>query len=398
MKIYTLHILLALLLSQFLPAVADNPAEDFAASLRADRCAVLIVDLKNDSVLAEHNSSVPLIPASITKSITIASALLKSGPGFIYHTRVYADGRVRDGVLDGNLVIEGGGDPSLGADVEPKGTDIMGEIVAALNHYGIKEIKGRIIVDSSIFPAPATHPTWGSGDLSRSYGTGCHGLNYRRNACGKSAVKDPETLFVRVLESTLGSGGVVMHGDTLSASGKRRQLLDHQSPPVNEIMRSCMMRSDNLYAEALLRTLAMLNKKSATTDAGTAIETEFWNRQGAPMNGVSIIDGSGLSRANRLTADFLAYVLKYMADNEEYVSFFPLAGQDGTTRKLFKGTALDSYVALKTGTMRGVRCLAGYKLDDNFAPTHVIVIIANDYPGGASTVNAAAQKMLLELF
>ena len=53
-------------------------------------------------------------------------------------------------------------------------------------------------------------------------------------------------------------------------------------------------------------------------------------------------------------------------------------------------------MALKTGSMRGVRCLAGYKLDDNFAPTHVIVIIGNDVSSGA--LNSAAEKALLRMF
>lgn len=116
------------------------------------------------------------------------------------------------------------------------------------------------------------------------------------------------------------------------------------------------------------------------------------------MQDVCLIDGSGLSRSNRFPAGFLAYVLKAMAGDEEYVSFFPLAGQEGTVRRLFKDTPLDSYVALKTGTMRGIRCLAGYKLDEDFAPTHVIVIMGNNASGGAAAVNNAAQSMLMQIF
>ncbi|MBD5232026.1 MAG: D-alanyl-D-alanine carboxypeptidase/D-alanyl-D-alanine-endopeptidase [Bacteroidales bacterium] len=392
----SIYLYLCLLLG-VLSMAAGTPAEDFASAVRG-KVGVMVIDLKADTVVTAINMSEPLTPASITKSLTIASTLRKSGPDYKYHTRVYATGPIKDGVLEGNLLIVGGGDPSLGADVDPKGTDICSEIAEALRKHHVREIKGRIITDSSIFTDSPTHPTWGSGDLAHSYGTGCHGLNYRRNASGKSAVKNPQGVLVATINKTLGNSGITVAGDTIASTERKKELLNHVSPPVSEIMRSCMMRSDNLYAEALLRTYALLETKNGATDAGAKRETEYWTKKGAPMSGVKIVDGSGLSRSNKLTANFLAYVLAQMADDEVYASFFPLAGQEGTVRNLFKNTQLDSYVALKTGTMRGVRCLAGYKLDDEFAPTHAIVIIANDCPGGAAAVNKAAQKMLLDIF
>lgn len=386
------------LLAIWIAAVAGTPAEDFAAALNPSQCAMMVVDLKADTVVTMHNADTPLTPASITKSVTIASTLLKSGSDYKYHTRLYATGKIHDGVLQGNLLVVGGGDPALGADVEPKGTDILSEAVTALRTHGVRRIEGKIITDESIFPGPATHPTWGSGDISRSYGTGCHGINFRRNASGKCAVTNPAATLVNVLTNTFISAGIEIAGGELDSNGKHKLLLDHVSPPISEIMRSCMMRSDNLYAETLLRTLALLHKKVATTQEGADIEAALWKKKGAPMEGVNIVDGSGLSRSNRLTARFLAYVLRQMADNEIYASFFPLAGQEGTVRRLFKNTPLDSYVALKTGTMRGVRCLAGYMLDEQFAPTHAIVIISNNAPGGASSVNAATERLLMRLF
>ncbi len=393
-KLRITHLLLCLLV--MLTAAAQSAVEEFASSLRSDRCAVYVLDLKADTLVAAHNISLPLTPASITKSLTVATTLSRSGNDYRYHTRVYATGPVHDGVLEGNLLIVGGGDPSLGADVEPKGTDICAEIVEACRKHKITTVQGKILTESSIFPGPATHPTWGSGDLSHSYGTGCHGLNYRRNASGKSAVKNPQGVLVAAVSAALKNAGVTIEGEEIDSEDKRKELVDHKSPAISEIMRSCMMRSDNLYAEALLRTYALLSKQEATTDNGARLEMEYWRRKGAPMESVNIVDGSGLSRSNRMTAQFLGYVLTKMADNEEYASFFPLAGQEGTMKRMFKDTPLDSYVALKTGTMRGVRCLAGYKLDEDFAPTHAIVIIANDASSGA--VNAAAQKMLLKLF
>lgn len=159
-----------------------------------------------------------------------------------------------------------------------------------------------------------------------------------------------------------------------------------------------MMRSDNLYAEALLRTYSLSSDcVPASTSKAAELEFDFWKDKGLNMNGVKIIDGSGLSRQNRLTAEFLAEMLLQMSDNIDYVSFFPLAGQDGTLRKFLKDTPLDSYIALKTGSMRGVQCYAGYKLDDDYAPTHVVVVIINNFKD-RNKVKTKCEEMLLKVF
>lgn len=394
-----LHIL-SLCLTVAVAVLAQSPANVFANSdgVRADRCAVMIVDLKNGSVVDSHNEEAPLLPASITKAVTIASAIEKSGTAFRYHTRVYLDGPVREGVLEGNLLIEGGGDPSLGANVEPKGTDIILEIIEVLRKNKVQSIAGKIVIDSSIFTQPVTPPSWAGGDLNTYYGTGCHGFNYRRNASGKQAVHDPQGLFVKILTAELKQEGITVENGEYEQGKKGDPILDHQSPPIDDIMRSCMKRSDNLYAEALLRTYALLTKKQGDTKVGAETELDEWKRKGADMEGVWIVDGSGLSRQNRITARFMSDVLCKMAYNVDYVSFFPLAGIEGTLASFLKGTELEGYIAMKTGSMNGVQCYAGYMLDDDFAPTHVVVIMINDFPGARASVRKSAEKMLLDTF
>lgn len=393
---FFLYILIALLSP--LTLLAGTPVEDFVSALSPGKCALLVVDLKTGQTIASYNSESSLTPASITKCITVASTLSKSGPHYRYHTKCYATGPIKDGIIEGNLLIVGAGDPSLGATVEPKTPEFTVEIVQELLKMKITGVRGKIITDSSIFPGPATHPTWGSGDLNTYYGTGCHGLNYQRNATGKSAVKNPQAILVKNLSSVMAANGITLYGNNMEGDKPGKLIADHVSPPISEIMRSCMMRSDNLYAEALLRTLALLYKKPASTQNGVEIETNFWREQGAPMQGVNLVDGSGLSRSNKFTPAFLTFILRKMAPNDEYVSFFPLAGQEGTMKNLFKNTRLDSYVALKTGTMRGVRCFAGYKVDEDFAPTHSIVIMTNEAPGSPGTVNKATEQFLLRVF
>lgn len=159
-----------------------------------------------------------------------------------------------------------------------------------------------------------------------------------------------------------------------------------------------MVRSDNLFAEAMLRTYGKLSGGNGATDDAAMRATGQWKKEGLPMSGVQIIDGSGLSRSNRVTADFMTALLASRSDDPTYASFFPLAGQEGTLRKFLAGTPLEGYVAMKTGSMRGIQCYAGYKLDDDYVPTHTIVIIMNEITGSRETAKKAAQRMLLEIF
>lgn len=159
-----------------------------------------------------------------------------------------------------------------------------------------------------------------------------------------------------------------------------------------------MMRSDNLFAEALLRTIPVVKGKEGDTSLAADIETKYWASKGLKMDGVKIVDGSGLSRSNRVTAEFIGEVLSHLASDPDYASFLPLAGQEGTLKSFLKDTPLDSYFALKTGSMNGIQCYAGYKLDDEFVPTHVVVLILNSLPAGRPAARSAFERYLLDFF
>lgn len=386
-------------------AFAASPLEKFLASksVSAGSTAVLIQDLKSGELLAEHNVGTPLLPASIMKTVTIAGLLREKGPDERFHTLVYADGSIEGNTIDGDLLIIGGGDPTLGANCEPPSADIADELIAALQHKGITTINGDLRIDTSLYSGPACPPSWMAGDLNESYGTGSHALNFRRNASGSRAVKNPESVFLSYLDSKIRGAGINIAGGTkigeygLSEIEESTLLLDHISDKYSEVMRSCMMRSDNLFAETFLRAFALARGKKGSTSAGATEMYDYWKAAGIPVGGVTLIDGSGLSRSNRVTAQFMNGILRTMSDDEEYASFMPLAGQEGTLSDFLKGTELDAYVAMKTGSMKGIQCYAGYKLDEEFAPTHSIVIIMNDI-GARGAARKAAEELLLETF
>ena len=359
--------------------------------------AVCVTSLKDSETIASHNEKRPLIPASILKSVTIAALLQQAGIDFRFFTPVHIDGPVDMRILRGNLVIEGCGDPSLHSAEYPGSSDFIDEIVKALRVQGITKIEGEIIIDESGFNGGGRPDSWMAADFPHSYGTAFHGFNFEDNANGSKSIENPARVFLSRLKSRLAEENISIDSKEFEA-GIRKQILQHVSAPIDDIMRSCMMRSDNLYAESFLRTFGKLNGGDGSVEDSASKEFSIWRQNGFPLENVSIIDGSGLSRPNRITAEFITAVLSSMSGDANYASFFPLAGQDGTLAKFLKDTPLDSYVALKTGSMKGIQCYAGYKLDDDYVPTHTVVIIMNEMTGSRDKARKAAERLLLSLF
>lgn len=379
--------------------VGDKALNEFLNNngISNNSVSVKIIDLSDGSILASHNEETPLVPASIMKSVTTASLLQTVGPDWRYHTRIYVDGPNDLGYLRGNLIIEGACDPTINSEKEPFSEDIIEEICKSLSSQLITRIEGSIIIDEDNF-AGAPHPaSWATEDKKKYYGTGSHAFNYSDNANGDFSVMVPKSNFIAQLKSRMHQAGIELEEKEIP-EGTRTQLYDHISAPIDEIMRSCMMRSDNLFAESMLRTYGKTVGCDGSTQEAAIKEMEYWKDQELPINGVEIIDGSGLSRSNRITANFMTELLMRMSENPNYASFFPLAGQEGTLKKFLAGTPLDSYIAMKTGSMRGIQCYAGYKLDDDYIPTHVIVIIMNEIKNSREKAKKAAENMLLTIF
>lgn len=378
-----------------LPA-PSTPLEAFLASPAVNKAStgVYIAEIGSGKVLAQHNAMLPLIGASTQKIVTIASLMRLLDMNYFFSTRVETAGRITDGILEGNLHIIGSGDPTLNTDRTPAARDFVAEIVEALARRGVKGISGKVIIDQSIFSGSPWPDTWNSADKAADYGAGAFGLNYRRNHSGSRSVANPAAHFLSALDKALAKTGIVLEKRNYTGGG-RNTLLVHKSAPLDEIMRSCMMRSDNLYAECLLRHAAIAVGRPGSVEEGIAIVDGMWRRDRAPMEGVRIADGSGLSRSGRLTAGFLAHVLRFNSTDPYYASFFPLAGTEGTLRSFLRGSRLETYIALKTGSLRDVQAYAGYRLDDDYVPTHVVVVIANSFRGSRQALRAAVEKLLL---
>ena len=119
------------LLSIFLLSLAlilrADPVSDFTASpaVDADNTSILVVDLKSGKKIISHNADLPLIPASIMKSVTIATLLSKVGEDYQYTTPVFLNAPVDDGIVEGDIIVEASGDPAINTVHDPKSDDFI---------------------------------------------------------------------------------------------------------------------------------------------------------------------------------------------------------------------------------------------------------------------------------
>ncbi len=188
------------------------------------------------------------------------------------------------------------------------------------------------------------------------------------------------------------------HANTKKKGNER--LLSHQSPLLEDIIKSLLFRSDNMYAEAVQRAIALVPGKSSSRESALEREYDILNNWGIDTSGQTIYDGSGLSRTNRYSAAFLADVLSHAAADPQtgmlLPTLLPVCGYEGTVRNLLKGTALEGKIALKSGSMNGVLCYAGYYPTGQ--PQYAVVVMVNGYRCGYGAVKSKIENLLLGLF
>ncbi|MGZ3865912.1 MAG: D-alanyl-D-alanine carboxypeptidase/D-alanyl-D-alanine endopeptidase [Bacteroidia bacterium] len=162
-----------------------------------------VMDAQSGAVLCEHNSKLSLTPASTMKIITTASALQMLGKDFKYETLIQHNGTFdkTTGVLNGDLIIKGSGDPSLNSEYFRKPEDslfIANKWASILKEKGIKKITGQLILDVSCFEEDIPG-TWVWGDLGNYFGAAPHGLSYNDNKfyiVFKPVTKNGDSMFI----------------------------------------------------------------------------------------------------------------------------------------------------------------------------------------------------------
>jgi len=159
-----------------------HPAiERFISSepLRGASVSIMVSAIDSDSALYSYDADREVVPASVMKLITTATALETLGGDFRYKTTICYDGVIEDSILKGNLYIEGSGDPTTGSS-ELKGItrdEVFMSWTAAVKKVGIRKITGSVIADESVFDTEGVSMKWLREDLGSYYGQGCYGIN-----------------------------------------------------------------------------------------------------------------------------------------------------------------------------------------------------------------------------
>ena len=146
--------------------------------MRGASVSFMIKDVRNDTALYRYDANREVIPASVLKLVTTATALEFFGENFRFETAIAYDGGIKDSTLFGNIYIIGSGDPTLGSSETGRDSDeTIREWVAAIKKSGIRTITGSVIADESIFDLEGVSMKWMREDLGSYYGKGSYGLN-----------------------------------------------------------------------------------------------------------------------------------------------------------------------------------------------------------------------------
>jgi serine-type D-Ala-D-Ala carboxypeptidase/endopeptidase (penicillin-binding protein 4) len=331
------------------------------------------IDLRTGRVVYARNASMSLEPASNEKLALTFAALDRLGPSFRFQTEVVGVGALDGQVWRGDLVLRGHGDPTLTA---------LGlrRLAAQLRTLGVRRVTGSIIGDESFFDGRRGVTGW----LSSFYGwesPPLSALSVDRAEVRGRLVRDPALVAAQLFRKALVARRIAVGGAarTGTAPDDGYPLALVESEPLAEIVRFMDYESDNFTAELLLKELGAVVAGRGTSVAGARVVEETLAGAGVPMVGVRVVDGSGLSRADRLTATALAAILRAGWDDTtmrpHLVRALPVAGISGTLERRLDRLPAYGHVRAKTGTTAIASALSGY-VGDRYA----FAILQNGHP------------------
>lgn len=449
-----------------------------SAPLKGAVVGLAIIDMDAETLIAGHDTYLPLVPASLQKLIVTSSVFKCYKPEERFVTGIEYSGTVNGGVLEGSVIVRGCGDPSLGSVFsKQKGDAVFYEILAALRKNGINRINGDIIADDSYFSFQGIQPSWLMEDIGNYFAAGCYGINFSDNlyrlyvksgAKGSKAsvtecrpeipgmklngwfvsegngkdsayitglpfvnerflsgrvpinreryvvkgdIPDPALYFAGRLKAFLSANGISCSGGITTARlaaidnmriperGETTLLCNHYSDRLSDIVSVTNFRSNNLYAESLMRWVGGAKGMTRSVEGGANAVVEIWRGEGVRMDGIKIYDGCGLSLRNRISAGTLASILAAVGRNGEifdaFLATLPEAGKEGTVKMLLAGTPLAGKVWAKSGSMNGVQCYAGYCCTDRRL---AFALIVNGFSSERWEVQREIGKFLYSAF
>lgn len=340
----------------------------FADAGLGPRIAGSVVYAPTGEVLWERGGDVAMTPASTAKLLTAAAVLASRGPNYRIPTRAVA------GPNPGDVVLVAGGDPTLAFNEvsayagAARLDDLAEQVRSALGGTA----PTRVIVDTTIFSGPTVHPSWLAPDINGGIISSITALmtdGARVNPADPRQYPEhhaaPDQAAARGFAQALGlSPDRVVTGE---APPDARVLGEVSSPPIARIVEKMLLDSDNVLAEMLARQAALAKGLPGSFDGAAQATNQVLAELGVPTPpGVRLVDGSGLSDDNRVTANQLTALLRVATSGEHpelsaLLTGLPVAGYSGSLRSR-DGAGL-GMVRAKTGTLSHVNALAGFAVD-----------------------------------
>lgn len=344
---------------------ADDPA--------LGKLSGVVVDPNTGEVLWEQDADRPLPPASTTKVLTAAAALLTLKHNGTLTTRVV------QGDEPGEVVLVGGGDPTLSA--LPKGDSTLYPGGASLDDL-VKQVRkatggavDTVSVDTSAFAGDTRGPGWAPDDAPSTYAAPVQSAMLdggRENPTDIDSPRtaDPAGALAEELAERLDAE---VFGDDVQAPEGAKVLGRVRSAPVDELVDTMLGDSDNVLAEAMARQVAAEAGEEPSFSGASEAMTRVLGDAGFDLEGVELADASGLSTENRIPARLLTEVLAAAAGDgaqarklRPLLSGLPVAGGSGTLADRYtEGSTARArgWVRAKTGTLSDVNTLAGMVVD-----------------------------------
>ncbi|WP_198041486.1 D-alanyl-D-alanine carboxypeptidase/D-alanyl-D-alanine-endopeptidase [Micromonospora chokoriensis] len=344
------------------------------AAALGDRVNVSVADVITGQTLFDKGADDGTVPASVTKLVTAVTVLAARGPGYRIPTRVVA------GAKAGEVVIIGGGDPTLA--INKKGyytgaarlDELAAQVRTALG--GTKPTS--VIVDGSVYSGPVYGPGWdddiptgGSGGAITALMTDGARTDPGVEHGSAQRFAEPDLAAGKAFARLLGVPTDAVKRGTAPAGASPApgtELGVVQSPPLIRLVDVMISESDNMVAEALARQVALARNEPASFDGGAAAMDAEVAELGLPADEITVSDGSGLSRRNRISPSLLTDLIRLAAspDHPELAGVFgglPVGGWSGTLNERYRtaaGTAAGAgSVRAKTGTLSSVHAIAG---------------------------------------
>jgi D-alanyl-D-alanine carboxypeptidase/D-alanyl-D-alanine-endopeptidase (penicillin-binding protein 4) len=299
--------------------------------------------------------------------------LTQLGPTYRIETDVVGEGQQDGTQWTGTLVLKGGGDPTLSrADLRV--------LAAQVKALGIRSVTGGVNGDESAYDARRVVAGWKPSFFIEE-SPPLSALVVDRARVGRVVTRTPALVAAAAFREALRRAGIAVAGPVRAApaSDWSEVLGTVSSPTLGAMLRFMDRESDNFTAEMLLKQLGLTELGRGTSAAGAAVVTQTLTEAGVPMAGVRIVDGSGLSQLDRLTASALGSLLKIaQADpivGPALLASLPVAGVSGTLQHRLLKPPARGHVAAKTGTTDIASSLSGY-----VSGRYAFAVVQNGHP------------------